>query len=382
MCGRHTTRYIKREMSKIPFVDLKAGFETIKSEVMAALENVLAGMNLNLGPNVQALEDEFAAYCGTKYAVGVGSGTEALHLSLRACGIKAGDEVITSAHTFFATAEAISYTGAKPVFADIDPNIFTINPSSIQQKITKKTKAIIPVHMYGQSADMASIMEIAKCYGLKVIEDSCQAHGATYKGTKCGSIGDAGCFSFYFTKNLGGCGEGGMVITNDPDIKEKLILLRNHGHKSKYEHSVIGYNSRLDEIQAAILRIKLKHLDDNNNARRSVADTYNSLLNGKRLILPKETDGCRHVYHLYVIRCQEREALQQYLAESQIGTGIHYKNPVHLQEPFKHYGYKRGDLPVTEGICEEILSLPIYPELKTADIEYITNKVTEFLHRK
>jgi len=365
-------------MKNIPLVDLKAGFDPIKSEVMAALEDVFSRMHLNLGPNVQAFEEEFAAFCGTKYAIGVGSGTEALHLALLGCGVGEGDEVITSPHTFFATAEAISYAGARPVFVDIDPKTFAIDPSLIEQKMTRKTKAIIPVHMYGHPAAMPEILELARRRGIKVIEDACQAHGAIYKGMKCGSMGDAGCFSFYFTKNLGGYGEGGMVTTNDPAIDSAARLLRNHGHASKYEHSAVGYNARLDEIQAAILRIKLKRLNDYNDARRSIAAAYHMLLEGTPLRLPGEAEGVRHVYHLYVVRSKERDALLQYLTDAGIGTGIHYRNPVHLQEAYKVLGYKKGALPVTEKICEEILSLPIYPELTNADVEYVSGKIREF----
>jgi len=366
------------EIRKIPFVDLKAGFRPIKSEVMAALEDVFAGMNLNLGPNVQSLEQEFAAYCGTKYAIGVGSGTDAIAIALMAAGIKSGDEVITTSHTFFATAEAIAWAGALPVFVDIDPVTYNIDTLLIEKKITQKTKAIVPVHMYGQSAEMGPILDIAGRHRLKVIEDACQAHGAEHSGKRCGSIGDAGCFSFYYTKNLGGYGEGGIITTDDPDIVEKARLFRNHGHASKYEHSVMGYNSRLDEIQAAILRVKIKRLEEYTNARRAVAAVYNELLRNTPLILPDEADGRKHVYHLYVVRSRERDNLMQHLADAGIGTGIHYKNPVHLQEACKAYGCKKGDLPVTEKICEEILSLPIYPELPNADVEYVSDKIREF----
>src|SRR4030066_608182 len=360
-------------MRKISLVDLKAGFEPIKDEVMRAIESVFSHMNLYIGPNVQALEEEFASYCGAKYAIGVGSGTEALHLALLSCGVGKGSEVITSPNTFFATVEAIAYTGAKPVFVDIDPFTYTIDSSLIEGKISSKTKAIIPVHMYGQSADMKPILELSKKYGLKVIEDACQAHGAEYHNKKCGSIGDAGCFSFYFTKNLGGYGEGGMVVTNNHDIAEKVRLFRNHGHKSKYEHSVMGYNNRLDELQAAILRIKLKYLDSYNEKRREIAKKYNALLENTPLSLPKEADNRKHVYHLYVVRINERDELQEYLNERGISTGIHYKVPIHLQEACKQYNYKPGDIPQVEKACGEILSLPIYPELKDGDIKYITD---------
>ncbi len=367
-------------MKIIPLVDLNAGFIPIKKEIMSAIEKVFDGMNLYLGPNVSALEEEFASYCGTKYAVGVGSGTEAIHLALRACGVKEGDEVITVPNTFFATAEAIVHAGACPVFVDIDPVTYTMDISMIEKRINSKTKAIIPVHMYGQSADMSPIMEVSRKYGISVIEDACQAHGAEYYGKRCGSIGDAGCFSFYFTKNLGAYGEGGMVVTNNPDIAEKVRLYRNHGHTSKYEHSVVGYNSRLDEIQAAILRIRLRYLDRYNDARRTIADKYNKLLTNTPLSLPVEIEGRRHVYHLYVIKYKERDLLQRYLNDKGISTGIHYKNPVHLQHAFEFLGYKKGDFPATESACNEILSLPIYPELGDEDMQYIGERIKEFFN--
>ncbi|MBM4135414.1 MAG: DegT/DnrJ/EryC1/StrS family aminotransferase [Nitrospira sp.] len=415
-------------MKNIPLVDLRAGFEPIKNEIMQAIESVFSDMHLYLGPNVIALEDEFSSYCGTQYAIGVGSGTEAIHLALLSCGIQAGDEVITSPNTFFATVEAIVHAGAKSIFVDIEPKTYTIDTSQIEKKINSRTKAIIPVHMYGQSAEMEPIMELSEKYGIKIIEDACQAHGAEYmlqnnppesphtplwkrdnppfpplvkggegglfikggfKGEykggkggfvskKCGGIGDAGCFSFYFTKNLGGYGEGGMVVTNNPEIAEKVKLYRNHGHKTKYEHPVIGYNSRLDEIQAAILRIKLKYLDTYNALRRQIAEKYHILLKDTPLELPGESQNRKHVYHLYVVRTKERDRLQEYLTGEGIGTGIHYKMPIHLQDACKQYGYKPNDFPEVEKACNEILSLPIYPEIKDDDIHYITDKINAF----
>lgn len=365
-------------MKEIPLVDLKAGFSPIKDEVLKAIENVFNEMKLYLGPNCQALEEEFASYCGAKYAIGIGSGTEAIQFALLACGVRERDEVITSPHTFFATAEAIACIGAKPVFVDIDPVTYNINPDEVKKRITKRTKAIIPVHMYGQSAEMKPIMDISKKHGISVIEDACQAHGALYNGIKCGSIGDAGCFSFYFTKNLGAYGEGGMVVTSDEKVAEKVRLYRNHGHKSKFEHVVVGYNGRLDEIQAAILRIKLKYLDEYNQKRREKAASYNALLKDTPVILPVEAEERKHVYHLYVIRSKERDKLQDYLNSQGIGTGIHYKNPVHLQEALINLGYKKGDFSETEKACDEILSLPIYPELTEEDQLYIAEKIKEF----
>jgi len=369
-------------MREIPLVDLKADFIPIKDEVMKAIDNVLSGMNLYLGPNSMAFEEEFASYCNTKYAVGVGSGTEAIQLALLSLGIKSGDEVITSPHTFFATVEAIVCIGARPVFADIDPVTYNIDPDEIKKKITKNSKAIVPVHMYGQAADMGHIKEISEQYGIPVIEDACQAHGAFYQGARCGSIGKAGCFSFYFTKNLGAYGEGGMVITSDEKIAEQVRLYRNHGHTSKYEHSLVGYNGRLDEIQAAVLRIKLKYLDEYNNKRRNKASLYNTLLKDTPLILPTERDNAMHVYYLYVVRSKERDSLQEFLGKKGIGTGIHYKNPVHLQKALAGFGYKTGDFPIAEKACNEILSLPMYPGLEEESQGYIVEKIKEFCSRQ
>jgi len=365
-------------MKNIPFVDLKAGFTPIKSEVMKAIEEVLSQMHLYLGPNCLELEREFAEYCNTQFAIGVGSGTEAIQFALLAYGVKSGDEVITTPHTFFATAEAIAVIGAIPVFADIDPVTYTINPEGLEKKITGKTRAIIPVHMYGQVSDMEPIVEIAKEYGIHVIEDACQAHGALNGAKKAGSIGDAGCFSFYFTKNLGGYGEGGMVTTDDPKIAETTQLYRNHGHRAKFEHAVFAYNGRLDEMQAAILRIKLKYLDEYNTKRREIAERYNALLKDTPLTLPREAPNRRHVYHLYVVRSKQRDSLQDFLHRRGIGTGIHYKTPVHLQEAARDLGYKKGDFPEVEAACSEILSLPIYPELDQDNQMYIIENIKEF----
>lgn len=365
-------------MRNIPFVDLKAGFAPIKHEVMSAIEEVLNDMQLFLGPHCHKLEREFAAFCNTEFAIGVGSGTEALQFSLLACGVKNGDEVITSPHSFFATAEAIAAIGAKPVFADIDPITYTLDPEKLEQKITGKTRAIIPVHLYGQMSDMHPIAEIAERHGIHVIEDACQAHGALYKGRKSGSMGDAGCFSFYFTKNMGAYGEGGMVVTNSPEIAENIRLFRNHGHKAKFEHAVFAYNGRLDEVQAAILRIKLKYLDENNTKRRMIAERYHDLLIDTPLIHPGEAPHRKHVYHLYVVRSRERDKLREFLARKGVGTGIHYKTPIHLQEAARGLGYKRGDFPETESACEEILSLPIYPELDQESQEYVAGSIREF----
>lgn len=365
-------------MRNIPFVDLKAGFAPIRDDIMHAIADVLDGMQLNLGPNCREFEEEFAAYCGVRHAVGVASGTEALQFALLSSGVGCSDEVITSPHTFFATAEAVSCIGAKPVFADIDPATYTIDMNDIRSKISKKTRAIIPVHMYGQPADMEPLAALAREHGIAVIEDACQAHGALYEGRKTGSLGTAGCFSFYYTKNLGCYGEGGMVTTDDEGIAERVRLYRNHGHRSKYEHAVIGYNGRLDEVQAAILRIKLRGLDHANMLRNRCAERYNELLQDTPLMLPVTADRRSHVFHLYVVRSRERDRLQEYLSFRGVGTGIHYRNPVHLQEALAGLGHRTGDFPETEEACSEILSLPMYPELTEDDQMYIADQVKGF----
>ncbi len=362
----------------VPLVDLKAGFAPIKPNIMKVIEDVLNEMHLNLGPHCHEFEREFAAYCTTEYGIGVGSGTEALQFALLACGVGRGDEVITTPHTFFATAEAIVSIGAIPVFADIDPITYTIDPQGLEKRITSKTKVVIPVHMYGQMAEMDAINNIAEKHGIAVIEDACQAHGASYRNKRAGSLSRAGCFSFYVTKNLGAYGEGGMVLTNDANIAERVRLYRNHGHRSKFDHEVFAYNGRLDEIQAAILRIKLKHLDECNEKRRSIAERYGALLKGVPIVPPREAPHRQHVYHLYVVRCEERDRLQAFLEQRGIGTGIHYRTPVHLQAAARTLGYRRGDFPETETACNEILSLPIYPELDAESQEYVVSGIREF----
>jgi dTDP-4-amino-4,6-dideoxygalactose transaminase len=366
--------------NQIPLVDLKAQYEPLKAEIQAAWDDALSGMRLFLGPNVQAFEKEFAAYCGVTDAIGVSDGTTALHLALRACGIGQGDEVITVSHTFIATAEAILLAGAKPVFVDIDPLTYTMDVSQIEDKISAHTRAILPVHLYGQCADMDAILEIAARRGLYVIEDACQAHGATYKGKKAGSMGTLAAFSFYFSKNLGAYGEGGMVTTNDPEMSHKVRMMRDHGSEKRYYHEMLGWNGRLDELQAAVLRVKLPHLDAWNEQRRRLAALYTHALDGKHgIVAPTETAGNRHVYHLYVIRSSQREALKARLAEQNIGTGIHYPVPIHLQKAFAEFGPARGSLPVTEQVVETILSLPIYPELEQSNAELVAAAVLQAL---
>jgi dTDP-4-amino-4,6-dideoxygalactose transaminase len=364
----------------IPFVDLKAQYDSIKDEIDKAIQNVLNTTSFIMGEELKKFEEEFASFCNTKYAIGVANGSDALILALRACGIGEGDEVITVPHTFISTAEAISKVGGKIVFVDIDLKTYTIDVSKIEEKINKKTKAIIPVHLYGQPADMDPIMELAKKYSLKVIEDAAQAHGAEYKGKKVGSIGDVGCFSFYPGKNLGAYGDAGMVVTNNDEIAEKIKLLRNHGRiTKKYEHEIEGYSSRLDNLQAAILRVKLKHLNKWNESRRENAKRYNELLsNIDDIIAPHEADYAKHVYHLYVIRVEGRDKLKEDFKSKGIATGIHYPIPLHLQPAYKYLGYKEGDFPVTEECSQKILSLPMFAELADREIEEIVELIKNF----
>ncbi|HHW02470.1 MAG TPA: DegT/DnrJ/EryC1/StrS family aminotransferase [Thermoanaerobacterales bacterium] len=363
---------------KIPFLDLKAQYETIKNEIDSAVSEVIQSGHFIMGPNVKQFENEMASYLDVKHAIAVANGTDALILSLDALNIIPGDEVITSPFTFFASAESISRVGAVPVFADIDPKTFNIDPGLVEKKITGKTKAIIPVHIFGQPADMDAMMQIAEKHDLYIIEDACQAIGAQYKGKKAGTIGNTGCFSFFPTKNLGGYGDGGMVITDDDGVAEKIKLLRVHGSSKKYYHSLLGYNSRLDEIQAAVLRVKLKYIDAWNAARREKANLYNKLLKDTPVITPYEAPGSHHVYHLYTILAPERDELQKYLQEKGISTGVYYPLPLHLQEVYKYLGYKKGDLPVAESISEKALSLPLDPEVSEEQIEYVASEIINF----
>jgi dTDP-4-amino-4,6-dideoxygalactose transaminase len=366
-------------MDQIPLVDLKVSFEPLKEQIFAAWEESLSGMRLFLGPNVQAFEREFASYCGVNHAIGVSDGTNAVHLALRACGIGPGDEVITVSYTFIATTEAILLAGATPVFVDIDPLTFNMDVNQVESRITPKTRAILPVHLYGQCVDIDPLMEIAQKNNLYVIEDACQAHGAEYKGRKAGALGHIAAFSFYFTKNLGAYGEGGIVTTNDNELAHRVRLLRDHGSEKRYYHECLGWNARLDELQAAVLRIKLPYLDEWNNQRRSAARQYSEGFASMNLVLPYEAPSNHHVYHLYVIRCPDRDELRSYLTENGIGTGIHYPVPNHLQESFKALGYVSGDLPVTEAISKDILSLPMYGGITSNQVERVISKVQNFL---
>lgn len=371
-----------KKVMGVPFFDSKQHYRLIKDEVDARVKRVMDSCRFVLGENVDSFEREFARFCGTDYAMGVANGTDALHLALLACGIGKGDEVITVPHTFIATTEAISQTGAKIVFVDIDSWTYNINVAQIEGAINEKTKTILPVHLFGQSADMDSITKIARKYNLKVIEDACQAHGAEYKGKKAGSIGDAGCFSFYPSKNLAAFGDGGMVVTDGNKIAQKVKMLRDHGQMKKYEHLVEGYNSRLDEIQAAILRVKLKRLDEQNKLRRKNAWIYNELLKDvDEVITPFEAEYGKHVYHLYVIRTEKRDELQEYLKSNGIFTGLHYPIPLHLQKAYEYLGYKEGDFPVAEKYAKQILSLPMFPELTPKEIEKVTSEIKTFFAR-
>jgi dTDP-4-amino-4,6-dideoxygalactose transaminase len=361
----------------IPLVDLCAQYEPLKDQIHAAWDEVMGGMRLFLGPNVQAFEREFAAYCGVQYAIGVSDGTNAVQLALRAAGIGPGDEVITVSHTFIATAEAILLAGATPVFVDIDPQACLMDVSQVEAAITTRTRAILPVHLYGQCVDMDPILDIADRHHLIVIEDACQAHGSTYQDRKAGSMGHLGAFSFYFTKNLGAYGEGGMVTTSDPDLARRVRMLRDHGSEKRYYHDIIGCNARLDELQAAVLRIKLPHLDAWNDQRRANAARYDVELSGLGIITPIEAPGNRHVYHLYVVRTPQRDALRSWLGDHGIGTGIHYPVPIHLQPACAQLGYLPGSLPVTEQVTAEILSLPMYPELRQDQIEQVCDSIRE-----
>lgn len=357
----------------IPFVDLKREYAEISEEVTHAIHRVLESGWFILGNEVQIFEEELSKYVGVKYGIGVNSGSDALFLALKALGIGKGDEVITVSHTFISTVDAIARNGAKPVFVDIDPVTYCIDVTKIEERITNKTRAILPVHLYGHPVDLEPIMEIAERYNLFVIEDACQAHGAGYKGKKVGSIGDLGCFSFYPVKNLGAYGDGGMIVTNNEELAERLKRLRNYGQPKKYYHDFVGVNSRLDEIQAAILRIKLKHLDEWNEKRKSVAKLYDGLLEDSEIVIPIEKECAEHVYHLYVIRSEKRNALKEYLWKEEIQTQIHYPIPVHKQKAYLEFSV--AQLPVTEKICGEILSLPLHPWMHSDEVLTISKVI-------
>ena len=363
----------------IPFLDLKAQYLSIKNEVDEAVLGVLGSTKYALGPEVAKFEEEFAAYQGAEFGVAVNSGTSALHAALLTAGVGPGDEVITVSMTFIATAATISYTGATPVFIDIDPTTFTMNPAKIEEKITARTKAILPVHLYGQAADMTPIMEIAQRHGLIVIEDAAQAHGAEYQGKRVGSIGHMGTFSFYPGKNLGAYGEGGIVTTNNVDYVNKIRLLRDWGQEKKYHHDMLAYNYRMDGVQGAILRVKLRQLDNWTGLRRSHACQYDEGLNQSGIPRATEVPGRRHVYHIYSVFHPERQRLQAALQEAEIHSGMHYPIPVHLQKPYQNMGYSKGSLPITERVALEQLSLPMFAELTKKQVDRVSETVRTWI---
>jgi len=366
----------------IPFGDLRRQTQAIRDELDAAVCRVLESGWYILGPEVRAFEEEFAAYCGARYAVGVASGTEALQLALVALGIGPGDEVLTVPNAGVPGTAAILLAGARPAFVDVEEASHNLDPSLLEAAITPHTRAVMPVHLYGRPAALDPILEVARRHGLAVVEDCAQAHGARYHGRHVGTLGDVGCFSFYPTKNLGACGDAGLVITNDPALAERLRKLRNYGWGRKY-HSELpgGTNSRLDELQAAILRAKLPHLEEWNQARRVRAGWYDELLSGAVQTPAPSPPGEEHVYHLYVIRCPQRDALQTYLREQGIGCDIHYPQPTHLQPIYRHLGYREGDFPVSERLAREVLSLPLYPELTRAEVEQVARAVRSFVEK-
>ncbi len=369
---------IKSKNLEVPFVDLKIQHQILSKELHRGLDRVMGNTDFILGEEVELFEREFASFCKSNFAVGIGCGLDALRLALKACHIGPGDEVITVTNTFIATVLAISSVGAKPVLVDIDPVSYNIDVNKIESALTNRTKAIVPVHIYGQSADLEKIADLAQRHQLKVIEDACQAHGAEYKGRPCGSWGDAGCFSFYPGKNLGAYGDAGMVVTQNPEIAEKVRMLRNYGQKVKYQHIIEGFNSRLDSIQAAILRVKLRKLGEWNSARREHAREYTTYLKDLDVITPREIDGVKHNYHLYVIRVKDRDALLNKLRENGISAGIHYPIPVHLQEAYKDLGYNKGDFPIAEKYANEILSLPMFPELTHEQVVHVCEVIEDF----
>jgi dTDP-4-amino-4,6-dideoxygalactose transaminase len=364
--------------TKVPFLDLKAEHAPLREEFDEAIRQVIDSSAFAGGPFVTKFEEQFAAFCECDHAIGLGSGTEALWLTLLAFGVGQGDEVITVPSTFMATAEAITYCGATPTFVDIDERTYTMDPAALESAITKRTKAIIPVHLFGQPADMDPIIEIARAHKLFVIEDAAQAHGAEYKGQKVGTLGDAGCFSFYPGKNLGAFGEAGAVITNDFDLQEKVHILRDHGQVRKYYHKTIGWNCRMDGIQAAVLSVKLQDLRAGNELRRAHALKYNQAFAGvEQLVTPLEAQYARHVYHVYAIRTPERAEAMELLASRGIGYGVHYPVPIHLQEAYRGLGHKKGAFPIAERTAEEFLSLPMFPGLKQDQLDLVIEAIQD-----
>jgi dTDP-4-amino-4,6-dideoxygalactose transaminase len=368
----------------VPLLDLRAQFQTIRGEVMAAVERVFESQHFILGPEVEAFERDAAEYCRIKHAIGCGSGSDALLLALTALGVGPGDEVVTASFSFFATAGSIARLGARPVFVDISPDDFNVDPNLIERAITPRAKAILPVHLFGQCAEMDAIREVADRHNLPVVEDAAQAIGAGYRERRAGAMGAVGCFSFFPSKNLGGAGEGGLMTTDDDDLAEKLRLLRVHGMQPKYYHKVVGVNSRLDALQAAVLGVKLKYLDRWSDARRRNAEHYDKLFaeaGVEEVTTPAVRPNRRHIFNQYTIRCSRRDELMDFLKRRGVGSEIYYPAPLHLQECFAHLGYKPGDLPATERASRECLSLPIYPELTEEMRQYVVEKIAEFYRR-
>ncbi len=356
---------------RIPLNDLQAQFRSIKAEVMPAIERVLDSMHLFLGPECLQFEQSFASYCGCAFGVGVSNGTDALALALRACKIGPGDEVITVSHSFIATVEAIALVGATPVFVDIEPDTYTMDWRQLEDAVSERTRAVIPVHLYGHPAEMQPIMDFAQAHGLRVIEDASQAHGAMYRGKPVGSFGDIACFSLYCSKNLGAYGEAGICVTSNGELAEAMRMLRDHGSRVRYQHEMMGVNARLDEIQAAVLNVKMGHLEEWNAQRNAHAQRYTEQLQGVVEQVPTVRSQASHVFYVYVVQVRDRDQVQAFLQEQGIGTGIHYPTPIHLQPACQHYGYTRGMFPVTEAACERIISLPMYPELTPEQLEAV-----------
>ncbi len=363
---------------QVPFVDLRSEHRVLRDELNEAIQQVLERSDFALGKDVSLFEEEFARFCETEYAVGVDNGLSALELSLRAYGIGPGDEVIVPAHTFVATAAAVSFAGARPVFVDVEELTYNMDIGQIEAAVTARTRAIIPVHLYGLPAEMGPILDLAEKHELVVIEDACQAHGARYKGRRAGSMGHAAAFSFYPTKNLGGCGDAGMMVTNDASVVEQVRAMRNCGQREKYYHELPPFNHRLDTLQAAILRVKLRYLEGWIEARRRSAALYDKLLADSQVVTPMETPDATHVYHLYVIRTPHRDELQAHLREQGIGAAIHYPVPVHLQPYYTGNGFRRGQFPVTEQVCDQVLSLPMFPGMTVDQVQYVAAEVNRF----
>jgi len=367
---------------QVPFLDLKAQYAQIKEEIKPALEEIYESQMLCLGQAVSEFEARAAQYCGAEHAIGVSSGSDALLVSLMAMGVGSGDEVITPAFTFFSTAGSAARLGARPVFVDIDPETFNIDTKAIESSITEKTKAIIPVHLYGQSCRMEEIMAVAKAHGIAVIEDACQSIGAARGDRKVGTFGTTGCFSFYPTKNLGAFGDAGLVVTNDGELAQKIRILRDHGQNPRYYYGMIGGNFRMDAIQGAVLGVKLGYLEGWTEKRKENAEFYDRTLEQAEVRTPRIDKGNTHIYHQYTIKSNRRDELKAFLTERGVASAVFYPKPLHLQEAFRELGYKEGDLPVTEGICRQVLSLPVYPELTEGQLEYVAESVVAFFEQE